>query len=79
MIIQENPMPAEAISLNTVLEYVDKLDIEDQQYLQELIRRRLAERRRAGIVRRAKAAKTSYRKKQSRNGTAKDLLADLNG
>ena len=72
-------MPAEAVSLNTVLEYVDKLDIEDQQYLQELIRRRLAERRRAGIVRRAKTAKTLYRKKQSRTGTAKDLLADLNG
>lgn len=72
-------MPAEAVSLNTVLEYVDKLDIEDQQYLQELIRRRLADRKRAGIVRRAKNAKNSHRKKQSRSGTAKDLLADLNG
>jgi len=72
-------MPAEAVSLNTVLEYVDKLDIEDQQYLQELIRRRLADRKRAAIVRRAKEAKTSYRKKQFRSGTAKDLLADLNG
>ena len=72
-------MPAEAVSLNTVLEYVDKLDIEDQQYLQELIRHRLADRKRAGIVRRAKEAKNSYRKKQSRSGTAKVLLADLNG
>lgn len=72
-------MPAEAVSLNTVPEYVDKLDIEDQQYLPEVIRRRLADRKRAGIVRRAKEPKNSYRKKQSRSGTAKDLLADLNG
>jgi len=28
-------MGSEAVSLNTVLEYVDKLDLEDQQYLPE--------------------------------------------
>ena len=31
-------MGSEAVSLNTVLEYVDKLDIEDQQYIREIIR-----------------------------------------
>ena len=36
--VQEHRMAAEAVSLNTVLEYVDQLDIEDQQYLQEIIR-----------------------------------------
>ncbi len=30
-------MGSEAVSLNTVLEYVDKLDAEDQQYVQEII------------------------------------------
>ena len=28
-------MGSEAVSLNTVLEHVDKLDLEDQQYLPE--------------------------------------------
>jgi len=79
MIMQEFPMATEAVSLNTVLEYVDRLDIEDQQYLQEIIRRRLVEKKRAGIIRRAKEAKATLKKKQTRSGTAKDLLADLNG
>jgi SH3-like domain-containing protein len=72
-------MGTEAVSLNTVLEYVDKLDIEDQQYLQEIIHRRLIDAKRTAIASRAKQAKASVRKHTSRSGTAKDLLADLNG
>jgi hypothetical protein len=70
-------MGTEAVSLNTVLEYVDKLDIEDQQYVQEIIRRRLLDAKRTAIVSRAKQAKTNVRKNISWCGTAKDLLADL--
>lgn len=73
------PMGTEAVSLNTVLEYVDKLDIEDQQYVQEIIHRRLLDAKRTAIVSQAKQAKTNVRKHTSRSGTAKDLLADLNG
>ena len=72
-------MGTEAVSLNTVLEYVDKLDIEDQQYLQEIIQRRLIEKKRSAIARRAKHAKAGIQKSLSRNGTAQDLLADLHG
>lgn len=72
-------MTTKAVSLNTVLEYVDKLDIEDQQYLQDIIHRRLVEKKRTGIASRAKEAKVTLGKKQTRSGTANDLLADLNG
>ena len=72
-------MTTNAVSLNTVLEYVEKLDIEDQQYLQEIIRRRLIEKKRSGILHRAKQAKAGVKKNQHRSGTAEDLLADLNG
>jgi hypothetical protein len=72
-------MGTEAVSLNTVLEYVDKLDIEDQQYLQEILGRRLIDAKRSAIARRAKQARENMRKNQCRTGTAKDLLADLNG
>jgi hypothetical protein len=72
-------MGTEAVSLNTVLEYVEKLDIEDQQYLQEIIHRRLIDAKRMAIVSRAKQAKANVQKNKSRSGTAKDLLADLNG
>jgi hypothetical protein len=77
--VLEHPMGSEAVSLNTVLEYVDKLDIEDQQYLQEIIHRRLIDAKRTAIVHRAKQAKTTVKKNTCRSGTAKDLLADLNG
>jgi hypothetical protein len=77
--VQGRFMGSEAVSLNTVLEYVDKLDIEDQQYIQEIIQRRLIDAKRSAIVHRAKEAKDSVRKNKSRSGTAKDLLADLNG
>jgi hypothetical protein len=72
-------MGTEAVSLNTVLEYVEKLDIEDQQYLQEILQRRLIEAKRMAIVNRAKQTKTNVRQHTSRSGTAKNLLADLNG
>ena len=72
-------MGSEALSLNTVLEYVDKLDLEDQQYLQEIIHRRLIDAKRAALVRRAKQARGNVRKNRCRKGSANDLLADLNG
>jgi hypothetical protein len=72
-------MGTEAVSLNTILEYVEKLDIEDQQYLQEIIHRRLVDAKRTAIVSQAKKTKANVRKHTSRSGTAKDLLADLNG
>ena len=77
--VQRHPLGTEAVSLNTVLEYVDKLDIEDQQYLHEIIHRRLIDAKRLSLVRRAKQAKGSVQKPTGRSGTAKDLLADLNG
>ena len=72
-------MASEAVSLNTVLEYVEKLEIEDQQYLQEIIHRRLVDAKRSALVHRAKQAKGNVTKNHCRSGTAKDLLADLNG
>jgi hypothetical protein len=77
--VQGHLMGSEAVSLNTVLEYVDKLDIEDQQYIQEIIQRRIIDAKRSAIVHRAKEAKDSVRKNKSKRGTAKDLLADLHG
>ncbi|MGA2121501.1 MAG: hypothetical protein ABSG49_05590 [Methanoregula sp.] len=53
--------------------------MEDQQYIQEIIQRRLVDAKRSAVVRRAKEAKDNVRKNKSRSGTANDLLADLNG
>ena len=77
--VQGHLMGTEAVSLNSILENVDKLDIEDQQYIQEVLRRRLIDAKRTAIVSQAKQAKTNVQKHSVRSGTAKDLLADLNG
>jgi hypothetical protein len=57
---------------------VDKPGIEDQQYLQEIIHRRLPDAKCTAIVSRAKQSKADVPKQASRSGTAKDLPADLN-
>lgn len=72
-------MTGKAVSLNTALEYIDQLGIEDQQSLQEVIHRRITGSKRAALVRRSKQAKDNERKGRCRTGTAPDLLADLNG
>jgi hypothetical protein len=66
------------ITLNSVLESVACLDLEDQQYLQDVIRRRLVEAKRTALAKRAAEARTAAKKKRTRSGTAHDLLADLN-
>ena len=58
--VQVYPMGSEAVSLNTVLEYVDKLDIEDQQYVQEIIHSRLIEKKRSAIVHPGKTEKKQH-------------------
>jgi len=72
-------MGSDAVSLNTILEYVDKLDLDDQQYLQEILHRRLIDAKRADLVFSAKQARGNIRKNQCKSGSAHDLLVDLNG
>jgi hypothetical protein len=72
-------MSSKAVSINTVLEYVEKLDSDDQQYLSELLHKRLIDSKRAAIGTRAKQARENVRKGRCKTGSAKDLLADLNG
>jgi hypothetical protein len=73
-------MSSKAVSINTVLEYIDKLDSDDQQYLSELLHKRLVDSKRAAIAKRARqTAKENERKGRCKTGSVKDLLADLNG
>ena len=72
-------MSSKAISINTVLEYVDKLDSDDQQYLSELLHKRLIDSKRTAIAKRATQAKENVRKGRCKTGSAQDLRSDLNG
>ncbi|HOX34947.1 MAG TPA: hypothetical protein PLO06_04565 [Methanoregulaceae archaeon] len=72
-------MSSRAVSINTVLEYVDQLDRDDQEYLSELLHKRLIDSKRAAIAKRAVQARLNVQKGRCKTGSAKDLLADLNG
>jgi hypothetical protein len=72
-------MSSKAVSINTVPGYVDKLDSDDQQYLSELLHKRLIDSKRAAIEARAKQARENVRKGRCKSGSAKDLRSDLNG
>jgi len=56
-------MAGKTVSLNTVLEYVDKPDIEDQQYPIEVIRHRVTDVKRSALARRAKQARVNMQEK----------------
>jgi hypothetical protein len=71
-------MQDDVVSLNTALEYIDRLDLDDQQYLQEIVQRRIIDARRNALVRRARQALVNERKGLCKSGSVKELLADLN-
>jgi len=72
-------MSSKAVSINTVPGYVDKPGSDDQQYLSELLHKRLIDPKRAAIAKRATQAKENVRKGRCKTGSAKDLRSDLNG
>jgi len=64
--------------VNEVLGKIENLNIGEQEYLSEILSRRLIELRRKAIAKRAKEAEESYRKGNVKSGTFDDLWKDLN-
>jgi len=61
------------------LDAVEKLPVEDQETLVEIIRQRLIEQRRAEIARNAQATLQAFREGRASYGTVDDLRRDLSG
>ena len=72
-------MSSKALSINTVPGYVDKLDSDDQQYLSELLHKRLIDSKRKALAKRTTQAEENVRKGRCTTGSANDLRSDLNG
>ena len=70
-------MSSHAIALQTVIEYVEALSLEDQDLLIELIQRRRIEKRRAEIAENAAQTLASLKAGKAKRGTLADLKADL--
>jgi hypothetical protein len=65
-------------TINEVLVSIEKLDVDDQTYVSEVLSKRLIELRRSEIARRAKEAERAYKQRKTKKGSFKDLWKDLN-
>ncbi|MFN6498796.1 MAG: hypothetical protein RMX65_017605 [Nostoc sp. DedQUE01] len=65
------------LSLQTVIEYVEALSIEDQDLLLELIHKRRVEQRRKEIAKNATQTLEAIRTGIAKRGMIDDLRADL--
>ncbi|OKH37341.1 hypothetical protein NIES2119_13910 [[Phormidium ambiguum] IAM M-71] len=64
-------------SFQEILDSIENLSIDDQDYLFELIKKRRIEKRRLEIAAHAKATLDSWKQGTAKKGTVDDLIADL--
>jgi len=62
-----------------IIDSIESLPIEDQDYLFELIRKRRIENRRAEILANAQEVQQSFKNGTAKRGSVEDLIADLLG
>jgi hypothetical protein len=65
------------ITFQEIIESIEILPIEDQDYLFELIRKRRIEHRRAEILGNAREAMQAVKDGTANRGSVRDLIADL--
>ena len=68
---------ADTHSFNDVLEAVEELSFDEQETLVGIVRRRLAERRRAELVRDVQEASEEYRQGECRPITPDELIHEI--
>lgn len=64
-------------SFQEIIDSIEKLSIEEQDYLFELIKKRRVEARRSEMASNAKATLDSLKKRTAKKGSVDDLIADL--
>jgi len=67
-----------AVTVNKVLEEIDQLDIDDRNYIHQILSSRLIDAERLRIAKRAREAEENYSRGQVRSGSVNDLLSELN-
>jgi len=68
-------MPA----IHVLLEEIDELDTDDQEYLLDILQNRLRDKRRSDLASRGKEALLHAQSGSVKKGSFQDLWADLNG
>ncbi len=65
-------------SINVILDEIDELGIEDQEYVVEVVNNRLRDKRRGELAERAREAMHNVEIGNVKSGGFEDLWADLN-
>ena len=71
-------MGRKLVGVNDVLETIERLDIDNQEYISEVLSKRLIESRRKKMAERAQEAEQVYMEGKVKRGNIKDLWKDLN-
>ena len=66
-----------SMTFDALLEEIDELPLEKQETLMEIVRRRLAERRRKEIANNAREARIMFEKGELPRGSVDDLMRDM--
>ena len=66
-----------AVTVNKVLEEIELLDIDDRNYIHQILSYRLIEIERVRIAKRAREAEENYSHGHVRSGSIKELLSEL--
>jgi hypothetical protein len=66
------------VTVNKVLEEIDQLDIDDRNYIHQILSCRLIDAERSRIAKRAREAEENYSQGHVRSGSVRDLLSELN-
>ncbi len=69
-------MKSKMVTLNEVLEETEHLDIDDREYLLDILSKRLVELRRAELSKRVKEVVKSYKKGNVKSGTLDEFWKD---
>ncbi|MEX0701804.1 MAG: hypothetical protein WD069_06880 [Planctomycetales bacterium] len=60
-----------------VVDAADELSVDEQETLIAILRRRVAERQRAALVREAAEARAEHRRGESKPASASDIMAEI--
>ncbi len=69
--------PIQSSEVQRVIETVEALPVDDQMLVIEIIRQRLIQHRRSGLVAEVAEARQAYHTGDVQRGTVEDLLRDL--
>jgi uncharacterized protein YeeX (DUF496 family) len=70
-------MESHKTSFNDVLEVVNRMSLDEQSLIIEILENRYRERRREDILRNARKTLQEYKKGLTKKGTVADLIKDL--